>query len=141
MPLFRLDPDMDRWREDMTRMWTRMAQEWGQTLLPLPVHHVAETADAVIVEVELPGVDPGAVELDADADSLTVRGTWPPPPVGVAASRRSGRFDVTVGLPADVDPDAAQARFHHGLLTVELPKAAGPRRRLAIRVEGMPSLP
>ena len=140
MPLFRFDPEMDRWRDDMVRMWNRMTQEWGPTMSQLPAYHVAETADTVLLEVELPGVDPSEVELDADTDAVSVRGIWPAPPLGAQSNRRSGHFDLTVSLPAEVDPDGANAGFHHGLLTVELPKAAGPRRRLTIRVQESPSL-
>jgi HSP20 family molecular chaperone IbpA len=65
---------------------------------------------------------------------LSVRGTWPATPLGLESRRRTGAFHVTINLPAEVDPNGATAQFRHGLLTVDLPKAAGPRRRLDIRV-------
>jgi HSP20 family protein len=135
LPLFRLDPDMDRWRDDMMRMWNRMTHEFSQAMSHNPVCYVSEGDDVVIVEVEIPGVDPAGVDVEADPDSLTVRGSWPPVPLGIDSRRRTGSFVSVVSLPADVDPEAAQAHFQHGLLTVELPKVTGPRRRLNIQVE------
>ena len=134
MPLFRLDPEMDRWRDDMMRMWNRMTHEFSQVMAHQPSHYVSEGTDSVVVEVELPGVDPSGVDVEADTECLTVRGTWPAAPLGLESHRRTGPFQVTINLPQDVDPNGANAQFRHGLLTVELPKASGPRRRLDVRV-------
>jgi HSP20 family protein len=127
---------MDRWRDDMMRMWNRMTHEFVQVMNHQPRYYITEEPDAVILECEMPGVDPAAVDLETDGQCVTVRGTWPPAPAGVDSTRRTGAFQLTVNLPAEVDPDGARARFRHGLLTVELPKAAGPRRRLPIDIEG-----
>lgn len=125
---------MDRWRDDMMRFWNRMTQEFGQNLGTGPAHYVAEAGDEVVVEVELPGVDPETVELEADAECLTIRGHWPSLRLGVESARRQGPFALTVMFPTETDPDQARAHFTHGLLTVEMPKATGPRRRLDIQV-------
>jgi HSP20 family protein len=132
MPLFRLDPEMERWRDDMLRMWNRMTQDVGGLFAAQPAHYVRDVGDAVVVEVELPGLDPAGVELEADPEGITVRGAWPERPDDDTARRR-GAFSLSVNLPVNVDPDRATADFRHGLLTVTLPKAVGPRRKLPIR--------
>lgn len=139
MPLLRLDPsDWDRWdhwRDDMMRMWNRFTPD-GWTLGNQPSYWVTEAGDRVLLEMELPGVDPKGVDLDMDDQSVTVHGQWRPPEVGMDTGRRRGEFGLTINLPAAVNPAAATAAFHHGLLRVEMPKAVGPRRRLDIQIAG-----
>lgn len=137
MPLLRLDPTewdrWDHWRDDMMRMWNRFTPD-AWTLGNQPSFWVSDAGNSVVVEMELPGVDPAAVDLDVDDQSVAVRGQWRPREPGVDTSRRQGEFGLTVTLPTAVNPTNASAEFHHGLLRVEIPKAVGPRRRIDIRV-------
>jgi HSP20 family protein len=139
VPLLRLDPTewdrWDRWRDDMLRMWNRFTPD-GWTIGNQPSYWLSDGSDTVVLEVELPGVDPKGVDLDVDDQSVTVRGQWRAPEVGSEGGRRQGEFGLAVTLPTAVNPANATAEFHHGLLRVEMPKAMGPRRRLDIRVTG-----
>lgn len=117
---------------------------------PLRVElEVGETETAYVVRVELPGVDPKAIELTATADRLVVAGEKPDPwaeqggaePDGARkggrlhGERRFGAFRRELELPGEVDPSAVSAEHAHGVLTVTLPKSAAlqPRR---IEVQG-----
>ncbi len=44
-------------------------------------------------------------------------------------TRRVGRFQYSVPLPADVDPDDVSARLDDGVLTVRVPKTAQAKPR------------
>jgi HSP20 family protein len=134
MPLFRWDSDFDRWRDDMMRAWSRMTQDFGRGFDSEPDHYLVDTGDKLVLEVELPGVQPDQVDLEVDAEGITVRGEWPQAPAGLETVRRQGEFTMYVNLPAEIDPEHAEAHFHHGLLRVDLPKTVGPRRRLPISV-------
>ena len=96
------------------------AEPWSP---PLDVY---ETPEETLVLIELPGVDPGRVELSVAGNRLTVRGTKPPDeglePFLRARERRFGAFDVQVPLPNTVDFDAARAEARDGVLTIHLPK-------------------
>ncbi len=135
MPLFRWDSDMDRWRDEMMRAWNRMTQDFGRGFDSEPDHYLVDVGDRLVLEVELPGANPDQVDLEVDDESVSVRGEWPAAPEGLETVRRQGPFTLSVNLPAEIDPDNTEAQFHHGLLRVEMPKAAGLRRRLPISIQ------
>jgi HSP20 family protein len=98
-----------------------------------PAIDVFETATEVLVLVEVPGVDPGSIDLAVDGDCLTLRGSKEPgelpDTVAHVRERRFGAFHRHVRLPAEVDADKAQAEATSGVLKIRLPKrtAAKPR--------------
>ena len=92
-----------------------------------PAADVTDSAEAVVVRLDLPGVRPGGVSVDLSGSILIISGTLPafPPPPGataVLAERPHGAFSRAVSLPAEVDPDAVAAELRDGLLTVTLKK-------------------
>ena len=94
-----------------------------------PAADVYETADAVVVTVELGGIDEQDVEVTLFEDALVVEGARDLRPADVgryhAASIRQGPFRLEVTLPIAIAPDEVEARYERGLLTVRLPKAGG----------------
>ncbi len=100
----------------------------------LPGVDVAESEDSLIVEVELPGVDPQSVTVHAQSGELMIRGVREP---GAARRQRGsevlhdereyGPFEQRIPLSVAVNTHKASARVHLGVLVVELPKV--PNRR------------
>jgi HSP20 family protein len=96
---------------------------------------------ALTVVIELPGVDPSTVRLVAGERVLVVAGERTRPQVPGRVYQQMeieyGPFQRQVRLAEDVDPEHAQARFEHGVLTVELPVVdkAPPAGRYRITVE------
>lgn len=106
-----------------------------------PAVDLYEKGDAVIVEAELPGVDPDDVDVEISDHHLVIRGqvrrSEERHEGGVyRQERRFGAFVRTIPLPEDVDVDRASASFRRGILELRLPKKEGRRRRLAIKREG-----
>lgn len=106
-----------------------------------PAADVRETQDEYLIELELPGVDPAAVEVTAERGLLSVRGEKrgtlaDGQPARVHLNERvHGRFVRTFRLPKGFDEAAITAEFDHGLLRVRLPKGALPQpRRIAVNV-------
>src|ERR687895_2397437 len=107
----------------------------------VPAMDVAEKADAYLINVELPGVDPEQVEINFEQNVLTVRGTKPSSFDGsngeyrvFTAERVSGEFERSVRLPDFVDSDRIEASYAHGLLRIVVPKAqAAQPRKIEIR--------
>ncbi len=88
---------------------------------------VLATDDSLVVCVELPGLDPASLEVEATAERLTLRGDRPQTPLAggvkrLYSDRRSGRFERTLQLPVRVKAAKAGIAFADGLLTITLPK-------------------
>jgi HSP20 family protein len=100
-----------------------------------------ETADGYVLTAELPGLEPKDVDLSIEGNRVTLRGERKiavPDDKQTSLHRRerqSGIFRRTVELPAQADPDKAQALYRNGVLWLRIPKAAEaqPRR---ITVQG-----
>lgn len=109
------------------------ATEGTEDELPtwVPLIDLIETADEVLLWVDLPGVDPARVELSVTGRVLTLKGEKPAPvPIesrGQVVERPFGPFQRQLALPSEVDVEAVQAEAHNGVLHVRLPKAAAVR--------------
>ena len=93
-----------------------------------------ESAEAYLVTVELPGVEPENLDLSIEGDTLTLKGErLAPESVGEDRYRRRerlfGRWSRSVILPRRIDAEGVSASFSQGVLTVRLPKAAEQKPR------------
>ena len=112
----------------------------------VPSLDVVERADAYLVSAELPGVDPSAVEISFENNTLTIRGTkapWLTPQQNeelrvYTAERLSGTFERAVRLPEYVEGDKIEATYSQGVLTITVPKAEAARPR-KIEIKGVSS--
>lgn len=97
-----------------------------------PATDIVETADAVILKFDMPGVAKESVEITIDKDTLIVVGTAEPEEAGNAIYRETyvGDYRRQFTLGADINRDRVAAQMHNGVLTVTIGKAeqAKPRR-------------
>jgi HSP20 family protein len=104
----------------------------------MPAFDLAERADEYVLIVELPGVEPDAVDLSVEKNVLMVRGVKHPSfSAGSngdtrvhALERNTGSFGRAVRLPEHVESEHIRASFTNGILEVRIPKssAAQPRK-------------
>ncbi len=100
-----------------------------------PPVDLVELDDAVLVQLELPGVAASDLQLELVDLRLEVRGTksrlGSEPPGGrfFLMERFIGSFAATVDLPCPVLAGRGEARLEHGVLTVTLPKLKDRRHR------------
>jgi HSP20 family molecular chaperone IbpA len=92
-----------------------------------PEADVYETPAAIVVVVELAGVDEDAFEVLLFEDALVLEGHRRIPACeegGVyhAVGIRQGPFRLEVRLPVPVDAERVHARYERGLLWIRLPK-------------------
>lgn len=92
-----------------------------------PPADVYETHDAIIVNVDLAGVDDDNLEMQLYPDVLVVEGmrypkVSPRDAVYHLAEIRHGRFRLEIHLPCRVNQDAIEGRYDRGLLAIVLPK-------------------
>jgi HSP20 family protein len=134
MPTFNRVLAFDR---ELDRMVSRTAKPFF-----VPSVDVVERADAYMITAELPGVDPAAVEISFENNTLTLRGTktpWLVPQENeelrvYSAERLSGTFERSVRLPEYVEGDKIEATYQHGVLTISVPKAQAARpRRIEVK--------
>jgi HSP20 family protein len=103
----------------------------GPRWMPMDLYRVE---DHFVVAVDLPGVDPGSIDLNVDGNTLTIQAErsvrsdegaqW------VAQERPAGSFMRQLNLGDGLDVDRIQASYDAGVLTVTIPVAerARPRR-------------
>ncbi|MFI0815751.1 Hsp20/alpha crystallin family protein [Streptomyces sp. NPDC021098] len=97
-----------------------------------PAADVTEADDAYRVEVDLPGVRRDDVDVEVSGQELTVSGEiGEREREGVLrrSTRRTGRFEYRMLLPAEVDTMAVKAGMADGVLTITVPKAEAVKPR------------
>ena len=118
------------------RMGRLLSEAFGDAHRPggewRPAADVEETAEAYVVELELPGVKREDISVEFRGGELAITGEVKERErVGFLRTRTRlvGRFDYRVSLPADVQDDQAHASLSDGVLTVRIPKSEKARPR------------
>ena len=117
-----LTAEMDRLVNGLVR---NPAAPWSYGLSPAA--DVLETEAGYEVVLDLPGLDPAALKIDLENETLTVQADrkQPTPAQGATlhrSERSFGTFFRSFRLPRTVDASRVEARYEHGVLTVALPK-------------------
>jgi HSP20 family protein len=126
--LTRFDPvaDFDRLSSELFGAMQRRG-----THMPIDAYR---HGDHWVVKVDLPGVDPGSVDLTVDRNVLRIEAArdWQPEEgdTVLAAERPRGRFARQLVLGEDIETSAIKADYRDGVLTVTLPvaEAAKPKK-------------
>ena len=136
MRVVRWNPSRDlvSLREAMDRLfeesWVRPGRGyWDESestaVWRLPVD-VYSTDQEIVIQASVPGIEPDAVEITIEGDTLTIRGELPGRPENVNylfQERSAGKFTRALSLNIPVDADRAEASFANGVLTLVIPKA------------------
>ena len=103
----------------------------GPRTMPVDLYR---DADRYVVTADLPGIDPGSVDVDVDGQLLTIRAErtlrnaegvkW------LTRERESGSFLRQLNLGQGVDTEGIAARYENGVLSVTIPviERARPRK-------------
>jgi HSP20 family protein len=103
----------------------------GPRLMPLDLYR---DGDHYVLNADLPGIDPGSVDIDVDGQLLTIRAertprsqegvTW------IARERGAGSFLRQFTLGQGIDTAGISASYENGVLSVVIPvsEKAKPRR-------------
>ncbi len=106
----------------------------------IPTADVLETEDRWVAVVELPGVEPQALDVRIEADGLVVEGERKMAGEADAVEayhrveRSYGRFHRRFPLPPGADRGEASATYRNGLLTVTVHKGGSPRSAVHVPV-------
>jgi HSP20 family protein len=124
--LLRFDP----FRE-LDRLTDQLASQATTPHIPMDA---VKRGDTVEIRFDLPGFDPGSVDLEVDRNvlTLTAERQWEPGEGDevIANERRYGRFTRQLLLGDTLDGTDVRADFHDGVLQVTIPvaEAAKPRK-------------
>jgi len=126
--LMRFDPfrDFDRFSQALT------PQGAGRPL-SMPMDAYRE-GDHFIVEFDLPGVDPGSIDLTVERNALTVRAqrSWEPKENQeiLISERPQGTFSRQLFLGEGLDTSEIEAFYNNGVMRLVIPVAeqAKPRK-------------
>lgn len=133
-------PGFDDLFERMNQMLTRAFPDVARISIESwsPPVDLEETDDAFRIEADLPGVEPGNINVDVDGREVRISGesgmaTQPGEAEG-QQMQRSSRFSYRLTLPSEVNSEEASATFEHGCLRLTLPKVStGRRRRISVQ--------
>jgi HSP20 family protein len=129
--VLRFDPfrDIDRLAEQVLGAQAGSAR--APRLMPMDLYR---SGDHYVVHADLPGVDPGSVDVSVDNGTLTIKaertGRTEETVDWIASERFTGTYMRQLSLGDGVDADHISATYHNGVLTVSIPVAekAKPRR-------------
>ena len=98
--------------------------------MPMDAYRVG---DNFVAHFDLPGVDPGSIDLSVEGTRLTVRAERSVPKLENAqwavAERPFGSYTRQLVLGRSLDTDRLEASYHHGVLTISIPVAEKAKAR------------
>ncbi len=103
----------------------------GPRLMPMDLYR---DGDHYVLNADLPGIDPGSVDIDVDGQLLSIRAERTPRSQEgvkwIARERSGGSFLRQFNLGQGIDTDAISASYENGVLSVVIPvsEKAKPRK-------------
>lgn len=129
------DAPLTRMRQEMDQLFDRFLGGWGPNLMENfgsqlawgPRLDLAESESDITVKAEIPGVEPGEVDVRVEGNTLTLRGEKKREKEEKRkdyhyVERQYGAFHRSVLLPSSADPARVDAAFKDGVLTVTIAK-------------------
>lgn len=117
-------------REEMDDLISRLSREWDVSW-PMadfrPSYDLSETAEALEVRMDVPGIKPEDVTVEVSDNTLHITGERKEEKEEKGRTfhrieRSSGKFTQSLTLPCAVKQDKVQADVHEGVLKVTMPK-------------------
>ena len=98
--------------------------------MPMDAYRVG---DNFVAHFDLPGVDPGSIDLSVEGTTLTISAERSVPEIEGAqwavAERPFGSYTRQLVLGRSLDTDRLEAHYHDGVLTLSIPVAEKARAR------------
>ncbi|WP_204136955.1 Hsp20/alpha crystallin family protein [Halomicronema sp. CCY15110] len=100
-----------------------------------PAIRLVESNDHYVLTVQLSGITPDGIDIQATRESIVISGERPQPEVAegdrvLHDDIHYGTFRRVVNLPEAIQNDAVAANFENGFLTLTLPKVEEVRNKV-----------
>jgi len=133
-PFLALHREMNRMFDDVFRHFDMapIGRDFVSDRFVSPMIDVDETAKAIRVTAELPGLDEKDIKIEVADNVLSIAGekkTESDDRDRLVSERYYGRFERRIPLNG-VDEEKIEASFRNGVLTVTLPKSDKPRENV-----------
>lgn len=125
-PLNRLRQEFETLFDQFFRGWPLLESDW-------PLQRgwgldVDDNGKEIVVRAEAPGFEAGEFEVHLSGNLLTIQAEHKQEEEKREGEtryteRRLGRFQRTVSLPAGVEADKVDARYHNGVLEIRVPRS------------------
>ena len=131
--------ELESLQESMNRAMRNQREARGRSGGAYPLLNVWTSDDGLMVEADMPGVDPSEVDVSVMGDQLTISGkinTLPHAENTVVHRRERphGEFSRSLKLPFRVDNQQVSAQFQNGILRVKLPRSEEEKpRKIAVQ--------
>jgi HSP20 family protein len=135
--VLRFDPfrDFDRMTEQLLGVSSGSAR--APRFMPMDLYR---SGDHYVLHADLPGIDPGSVDVDVENNTLTIKAVrsergddgvqW------ISSERFTGTYMRQLALGDGIDTDKISATYANGVLTVTLPVAERAKpRKVSIAVD------
>ena len=140
----RLEPlrEIDTLQRQMNRLFDTLIPTTNGNETPgltlSPAAELEETDDAIHLRLEVPGLEPKDINVEATRESILISGERKTETRteknGVTRSEfRYGKFQRVIPLPSQIKNDKVQAEYKNGILHLTLLKAESERHR-AVKV-------
>jgi HSP20 family protein len=139
MAIIRWDPfrEMNALRQEMNRLFddalVPTSRENGLSFMPAA--ELEETDEAVLLKLEIPGIESKDLDIQVTAESVSITGErkseMKTEEKGLTRTEfRYGKFQRVIPLPARINNQEVKADYKDGILHLALPKVAEERNKV-----------
>jgi HSP20 family protein len=121
--------EVDRFRREFDRLFSGFG-DYGKAAVKsgvFPAVNLTQNAHHYILRAELPGIDPGHLNITSADNAIAISGERKiESEEGVRyhrSERDAGKFSRVINLPGEIDPEKIEANLKNGILTILIPKA------------------
>lgn len=139
--VLRFDPfrDLDRMAEQLLGVPSGTART--PRFMPMDLYR---SGDHYVLHADLPGIDPGSIDVNVENNTLTIRAERSAPPEEgvqwIGSERPTGTFQRQLTLGEGISSENISATYENGVLTITIPVAERAKaRKVEITTRGAES--
>jgi len=149
MALIRWQPfrELDELQQEMNRVfdnlgYSSLARKTDGLTSFVPPAEMEETEDAVLIRLEVPGINPEDIDIQASAEAVSIRGErkseLKTEEKGMTRTEfRYGSFQRVIPLSTRIHHNQVEAEYKNGVLELTLPKVEETKQKaVKVKVHG-----